>query len=444
MTLTAVTPPARAPVARPDRSFPWYIGAALAVAVSSGFALAILLPLAVVLDWDWGVRWRALVQAHGHLQVGGWVGLFVVGMLFRLLPRFAGRPLRFAWVTWPALAMLLLGTLGRGVAQPWLDLPGMRALLVVSVVAELVGALLIAVSIGATIVPALRTFAPAPFFLVGAAGLVAQAAFGAVWLPAMDGAVPALPPARDEALLSLQFYAFLLPILFGVSMRALPSFFARPAPPFRWTWTIAVALALGAALYAGARLLDGGTAGVQLEQAGGVLIAAAIAGAVLQTGVWRQAERLRPSARHAALLIRTAYAWLVVAALGLAWVSLAGLLNGRIVRASEVDAIRHIVAVGVFSTLIVGMAQLVLPWLAMRRQRQNAARVETWALWSLLTAATALRVAGALLGSADPSRWWLMAAGGLLAIVAVAYFAVTVLRAARQRPEIVLHEAVRR
>jgi uncharacterized protein involved in response to NO len=443
VTVTASTP-TRPAVARADRSFPWYIGAALAVAVSSGFVLAILLPLAVVLDWRWGVRWRALVQVHGHLQIGGWLGLFVIGMMFRLLPRFAGRPLQFAWVTWPALALLLLGTLGRGVAQPWLGLPGMRVLLDFSVVAELIGTLLVAVSIGATTMPALRTFAPAPLFLVGVTGLVVQAALGAVWLPAMDGAVPALPPARDEALLSLQFYAFLLPVVFGVSLRALPSFFARPAPTFRWMWAVAALLAAGAALYAGARLLVAGPAGLRLEQMGGVLIAAAIAGVVLQTGVWRPAERLRPSARHAALLIRTAYAWLAVAALGLAWVSLAGLLGGRIVRASEVDAIRHIFAVGVFSTLIIGMAQLVLPWLAMRRQRPNAARVETWTLWLLLTAATVLRVAGALLSSADAARWWLMAAGGLLAIIAVAYFAVTVLRAARLRPEIVVHEAVRR
>ena len=65
--MTASTP-TRPPVARPDESFPWYIGAALAAAVFGGFALAVLLPLAVVLDWNWGVRWRALVQAHGHLN----------------------------------------------------------------------------------------------------------------------------------------------------------------------------------------------------------------------------------------------------------------------------------------------------------------------------------------------------------------------------------------
>jgi hypothetical protein len=84
----------RTAVAREDPSFPWFIGAALATALAGGFLLAVLLPLAVVLEWEWGVRWRALVQVHGHLQMTGWLGLFITGMALRLAPRFAGRPLR--------------------------------------------------------------------------------------------------------------------------------------------------------------------------------------------------------------------------------------------------------------------------------------------------------------------------------------------------------------
>jgi hypothetical protein len=98
---------ARAPVARADAAFPWYIAAALGVAVGGGFALALLAPLAVALGWDWGMRWRPLVQAHGHLQVGGWIGLFIVGIGYRLVPRFAGRPLFLSGATAPTLALLL-------------------------------------------------------------------------------------------------------------------------------------------------------------------------------------------------------------------------------------------------------------------------------------------------------------------------------------------------
>src|SRR5215213_253463 len=95
MNMTVMPPRAgtRRVVAREDWTFPWYIGGALVTALVGGFVLAVLLPLAVVLDWRWGTRWRALVQVHGHLQIVGWLGLFIAGMALRLAPRFAGRPL---------------------------------------------------------------------------------------------------------------------------------------------------------------------------------------------------------------------------------------------------------------------------------------------------------------------------------------------------------------
>jgi hypothetical protein len=178
-----------------------------------------------------------------------------------------------------------------------------------------------------------------------------------------------------------------------------------------------------------------------LAQPGGLLIAVAVIAGVAGTGVWRAPERLRASARPAALLIRTAFAWLLVAALALAWLSGAALSRSEPVSRQYDDAVRHVLALGVFSTLIMGMALLVLPWLAMRRQRQGAGRREAWILWVLLSGATILRVTGAMLnGGSGTDRFWVMAAGGVLAILAVTYFAATVWRAARQRPEIPLIE----
>lgn len=283
----------RAPVARADAAFPWCIALALAAAVAGGFVLAVLLPLAAALEWAWGVRWRALVQAHGHLQVGGWVGLFIVGMAFRLVPRFAGRPLRFPRVTLPVLVLLPAGLLGRAVAQPWLDVPGMRVLLTLSALAELAGARLFATAIVATLAPAVRTFAPAPLLVLGAGGLLAQAALGAVWLMQLPGDAPAIPADRNAALLSLQFYAFQLPFVLGVSLRALPSIFAHPAPAPHWTRALAAALAAGAALHAGTPLLMDGAAGVRPQQFGALLVAAAISGGVALTAPGRQRLRGR-------------------------------------------------------------------------------------------------------------------------------------------------------
>jgi uncharacterized protein involved in response to NO len=430
-------------VAREDPAFPWFIGGALAIALAGGFVLALLLPLAAALDWGWGVRWRALAQAHGHLQMTGWLGLFIAGMAFRLAPRFAGRPLAFSWATAPTLVLLLAGITGRALAQPLLDVAGMRALLVVSAVAELAGALLLAAALVRTLAPALRSVPSASLFLLGGLGLFVQAALGVLWLPDLTADMPFVRADRNAALLAVQVYAFVLPFIFGVSWRALPSFFAYRTPSPAWALVLVTGLAVGTALLAVGPLIDDITAAARVQGAGSLVLGAAIAGGIAGTGVWRKPERLRASARHAALLIRTAYVWLALVALALVWTGGQALADGLPVPPADADAIRHALALGVFTTLLVGMASLMLPWLAMRRQRPGSARWETRILWALLTAATVLRVAGAVLEreGTGSGRYHLMALGGVLAIVAIAYFASTVLRAVRQPPpEIVLQE----
>ncbi len=416
-------------IARPDRTFAWFIGGSFVYALAGGFALALLLPLAELIGWNLGVRWPALVQAHGHLQVAGWVGLFIIGMVLRLAPRFAGRPLRFAALTPVILALMLFALLGRALAQPWLDQPGLYAVLVAAAVAELVAALFFAAAVVATVVPAARTLPVAPLFLLGALGFLAQAVLGAIWLPALTPSLPLVAPDRDEVLLRLQFYGFLLPFVFAVALRALPSFFKHRLPRARELWLIAMLLAAGVALSAVALSL-GASLAARLQAAGDLLVVAAVAGALLETGVWRQPLGLRLSARHATLLVRTVCVWLLLATALLAVDSVAALLQPESAAVIPAGAVRHMLALGVFSTMIAGMAPLMLPWLAQRRQQGYRAARETYVLWSLFTAATILRVSGALIGGSRVSTW-VIAVSGVLGISAVLVLGITVLRAAR-------------
>jgi len=431
----AVSPRAR--IARTDWTFAWYIGAALLVAVAGGFTLALLLPLARLEGWDWGARWPALVQAHGHLQVVGWVGLFVAGMAFRLVPRFAARPLRFPSFTPVVLALLLAGLMGRVIAQPWLDRPGMHTLLMGSALSELIAATLFAVSIVATLVRAARTLSVAPFFLLGCVGLLAQALLGFAWLSRLMPSLPVLTDQRDGVLLGLQFYGFLLPFVLGVSLRAVPAFFRHRTPSFSELWGLAGLLAAGTAISVSSLLLGDGAMATRARGIGAALTAAAMLGAFFETGIWKPPLGLRPSARAAALLLRTAYLWLLVAAVLLAVGGAAGLIGGSGMPLSLEDAIRHILALGVFSTSIAAMAQLLLPLLAQRRLQRRAAQREVWILWTLFTLATTLRMTGALLqaGSATADSYRLIALSGLVGISGVLYLALTMVAALRRPPD---------
>jgi len=92
------------------------IHAALLLALGPGFGLAAL--MAAQMGWGWqpSAYVAALIQLHGHAQVYGWIGLFIIGVSLYFIPRFAGVPLRFvslgAWIA----AFIAASVLLRGLA----------------------------------------------------------------------------------------------------------------------------------------------------------------------------------------------------------------------------------------------------------------------------------------------------------------------------------------
>ena len=59
-----------------------------------------------------------MVQAHGHAQLFGWAGLFVIGVGLFFLPRLRGTTLaRIELAAW-SLACLVVGISLRALCQP--------------------------------------------------------------------------------------------------------------------------------------------------------------------------------------------------------------------------------------------------------------------------------------------------------------------------------------
>src|SRR5215472_7609360 len=95
-----------------------FLGAALAVGTAGGFLLATVLTLSLALKVSLGPWWAAMAQAHGHLQLYGWAGLFVLGVALHFLPRLRGAglacPQAIPWL----LGTLVAGIALRGIGQP--------------------------------------------------------------------------------------------------------------------------------------------------------------------------------------------------------------------------------------------------------------------------------------------------------------------------------------
>jgi uncharacterized protein involved in response to NO len=94
-----------------------YIWVALATALGAGFALGAYMALAMGYGLPFGPAFGSLIQTHGHLQLVGWAGVFIMGVSLYFLPRLAGVPLaRPQWCT-GILGLMAAGLCLRSIGQ---------------------------------------------------------------------------------------------------------------------------------------------------------------------------------------------------------------------------------------------------------------------------------------------------------------------------------------
>src|SRR6266536_814159 len=98
--------------------------AALLLGTGGGFALATVLTLTAAFAISIGPWWSATAQAHGHLQLYGWAGLFVLGVAFHFLPRLRGAPLAAPRLVPWILGAQVTGLVLRAISQPLLVATG--------------------------------------------------------------------------------------------------------------------------------------------------------------------------------------------------------------------------------------------------------------------------------------------------------------------------------
>ncbi|MFQ5933808.1 MAG: hypothetical protein ACE5KI_04125, partial [Dehalococcoidia bacterium] len=96
-----------------------FIWVALATAVGAGFAIGAYLAFVIGYDIPLGKGFYSLIQDHGHVQLVGWAGLFIIGISLHLIPRLASVPLAHPqWIPrilWLMVAGLLLRSVGHTV-----------------------------------------------------------------------------------------------------------------------------------------------------------------------------------------------------------------------------------------------------------------------------------------------------------------------------------------
>lgn len=409
-----------------------FLYAALTLATCGGFALAIWLPAQAALG-HLTVSWLAYAQVHGHLQVIGFAGLFVLGVATKLLPRFGGGYLARPGLVEAAFWAVLVGLLARAVAQPFAEAPAFGAITAAGAAAEVLGAGLFLVSAALSLRPSIAEGAPhALLMLAGMCWFAVQSVLGALWLTSMvlDGDA-VLRADRDMTLVTIQLFGFLLCVFSGVGLRSFPSFFGMPpASVTLGRATFAVLQAGLVAWVAGHLVTVGGGEGARLAAAGQGVVGAGVLLLISTFGFWRRQTRFAAASQPLAWPLRATLLMLTLTGALFLAAGVGGAIGGG-VSAARADALRHTFALGVITQGIVVMSQLILPEFASERLVRPPARWRSLVLAATLVGAVVFRGLLPLAGVGGTARFWSMALGGALGWLAVAAFAVMFLRARR-------------
>ena len=355
----------------------------------------------------------AWIQAHGHAQLFGWVGTFILGIGFYSIPKLRKLKPFALWEGWLCWGLWVIGVTTRWLSDiyPW----HWRILMPMSAVLEVL-AFLIFFQAVASHRPS--NGVPKPWeswiFVIIAAtlGLLASLALnlGASIQLALYGSSPAFPHEFDQRYLIVSAWGFLVPMVWGFSSRWLPVFMGLR--PLR-----------GSLLLVAAGLNTAGVVVGFFERftAASVLLLGGAAMAIVAIRFFEPAAKAAKTINvHKCfpIFIRIAYGWLLIAAILGIWASRAGEAPGIW------GASRHALTVGFIAAMVFSVGQRILPSFCGMRVLWSP-RLMLVMLVLLMTGCT-LRVTSEILAYQNYAAWaWnVLPVSALIELAAVTLFAV--------------------
>jgi uncharacterized protein involved in response to NO len=400
-----------------------YIGTGLLFMLLPGTFLGLWNLLAISSHHSATTVSAAWVQAHGHAQIFGWIGTFILGIGFYSIPKlrrlnsFALSRVYAAWASWTA-----------GVALHWLCTVyewQWRALLPLSAALELFAFVIFFRTVsGHRPQDSGKEKLEHWVFVViaGTIGLMLALLlnFGISLYLALRAAAPEIPAGFDQKFLVLETWGFLVPFVWGFSAKWLPVFLGlRPTR----SKALLAAVGLNSLGVIGAFL--------NLPQAAVVFLGfgSIIAAAALRLFV-RGDKPAKLKGVHSSfpVFVRLSYIW-AIAAGGLAiWAASTSDAHGIW------GASRHALTVGFFSTMVFAIGQRILP--AFSGMKLLFSIRLMFVSMTLLTVGCLLRVSSEVLAYQGffPGAWSWLPVSAIIEMTAVTVFAFNLFATFASKP----------
>jgi hypothetical protein len=361
------------------------------------------------------------IQAHGHAQVFGWIGTFILGIGFYSIPKLRrGERIGMAsgWVAW---ALWTTGVALRWFANVylwhWRILLPLSAAMLIS--AFLIFARVVSSHRAANGGTRLETWARV---VIGAtAGLFCSlfVNLAATIYLAWRGAAPDFPHVFDQRYLVLLGWGFLAAFVWGFSARWLPVFLGLGNPRERWMWRGFILNASGVVL-----ALFGAT-----QLATWVLAAAAVTVCYALRIFEPAMNEPKTLGVHRSFpaFVRIAYVWLLIATALAIWAAHLGAAPG------VWGASRHSLTVGFVALMVFSIGQRILP--AFAGMKLLFSKRLMFLSTAALVLGCSLRVSSEVLAYQEYAGWaWhLLPVSAMIEMTAVTLFAINVAASFLQR-----------
>ncbi len=373
------------------------------------------------------ISW-SLVQVHAHVQLFGWVGLFIMGIAYHVVPRFKSVKLYSNSLANASYWLMASGVLLRSISQPLAESAIFANLVVLSSILELAAVALFAYVLFKTLKSSEQALESFDLFLFsGAAWFLIQAVINvaiAFYIAAQR--VVLVPEFINAPYEHLQIFGFAVAMIMGVGIRTLPVFLGLREVEDSKMKQVFYAYNLAVALYVASEF---GT-GFNLSLASVALFAqlvefGSIAAFIYNLNLFAKPEIELPAmelSKTYERFVKTAYVWLA-AWIALSLVFIFGEAAGAAFAVFARGALLHMVAVGFITMMIFGYAQRIIP--VFKGVDLHSARLAD-ASYVLLNAGNVLRVASALTLSIVPASGVLLGISGFVTLAAFAVFGYNV------------------
>lgn len=409
------------------------------------------------------------VNAHGHAQIFGWVGLFVMGVSYALFPRLRGIALPRPALARATLVLMLVGIALRSFGEALIETraaffwPALAGAIV-----EIVAIVLFVIGIVGVLRAPGRPFPANSAFVYSALGwFLVQAVYETLFFVGTGRAetLEALLPlvaGWQAGLRDVQIHGFAMLMVLGVSHYLFHTLYGFPSPSRRRSLVCAIALNLAIA---------GEATGLHLMHAAGhrwaalwmvsvLVILVALASlywswhlfssrrvgneSPLQTtdgmndsatGPRHRSDRSLKFFRAAAVWLFLSFAMLLLLPVWqfavLPWLAPDSHAVAMGFSHAYYGAIRHAITVGFISLMILGVsARLVPMWAGLNPRRLSG----LWIPFVLLNVGCAMRVGLQTLTDVTPAVYPLAGASGLVEMLAIAIWAIHLWRLLGRRP----------